>query len=134
MGHDLHTEASLIYRNIFKREIPPFVESRFLKVSEKINQKYPAIKVKNHYKKIAKINDLEALELSGRYLKKHHILSEKFLAMVYIAETIPENYSLFINEKNSIFNGYLSMIFASINTFYKLIKGVFLTMFVKDDQ
>jgi len=122
------SEAEKIYFAIFKRKIPLSIYTHFENISKKINDKYTDEEIKRYYDYIAKIHDIEALELAARYFKKLHILTEKFKIMVYLAETLPENYSVFVSEKNSILSGYLSIAVSIFRTVYKLTKGSFLLM------
>lgn len=121
-------EAEKIYYSIFRKEIPAPLQSHFENVLRRIDERYPEEEIKKYHRCIAEINDIEALELAARYFKKLRILSEKFKIMVYLAETLPENYTVFISEKNNSCGGYISIMASLSRTVYKFTKGTFLFM------
>lgn len=117
-------EAEIIYSSLFNKRIPEQIRQRFNDVSKKIDDNYPQDEVREYYKVINMVGDLEALELAARYLRRMPILTEKFKIMVYLAETIPENYNVFINEDPKGTSGYASMAFSVLRTAVKFPKGL----------
>ena len=91
-------EATKIYRAIFKQDIPAVLRDRFLTVSDKLNQCTDSRELELYYRALWSTPDLEALEVASRYLGRLPVLSLKFRAMVYLAETIPENQHFFVND------------------------------------
>ncbi len=119
-------EAKKIYSAIFKKEIPEIIQSRFEKISSKIDASYSDKETQKYYKYFCETSDLEALEIAGRVLKKLPVLTDKFKVMVYLAETLPENYPLFVNERSQLLIGYFSLFISLLRTGCKLVKGVFI--------
>lgn len=121
-------EAERIYKAIFGTNVPEEIQKHFKITSKKIENLFSEEEVKKYFECIEKVRDLEALELAERYLKKIPVLTEKFRIMVYLAETLPENYNKYINERDNCFLGYLLLICAGFRSFYKFVKGLFLLM------
>lgn len=121
-----NSEADKIYKFISNRQIPKVIIPHFENLSKKIEARFSDLEVKTYYEYIEKVQDLEALELAARHLKRLPILTIKFKIMLYLAETLPENYPKFISEKNNCFSGYLLLTASVIRSVYKLIKGFFL--------
>ncbi|MCK4765917.1 MAG: hypothetical protein KAW12_27200 [Candidatus Aminicenantes bacterium] len=119
-------EADRIYHALFKKKIPPALKKRFQGAVEKLETHYPGEEVGEYYKYLQKVSDLEALELAGRFARKIPLLTDKFRIMVYLAETLPENYPVFINEKDTPTKGYLCMIAIGFRSVWKILKGRYL--------
>jgi len=117
-------DAGKIYFALFGKEIPDNIHRHFKNVSKKIDTNFPRDEVVKYYEFIRKTDDLEALELAARYLRKIPVLTEKFKIMVYLGETMPENYHIFINENPGRFRGYIEMIFSVMRTVIKMMKGL----------
>lgn len=120
------SEAEKIYQAIFNKSIPDSLELHFQNISGKIDAAYLDNEVSKYHECITKVQDLEALEIAARYLKKLPIMTDKFKAMVYLAETRPENYDMFINQRSSRFHAYMLLVSSAVRTLLKMIKGVFL--------
>lgn len=118
-------EAERIYYALFRKKIPESIQYHFEKLSKKLEDVYSEEEIKKYYECIAKINDLEALELAARYLKKFTMLTKKFQIMIYLSETLPENYVMYINEKNNRFFGCLLLMTSTFRTLYKFVLGIF---------
>lgn len=121
--HKLDYEAEKIYHSIFNTDIPETVKKRFNDISGVIDDSFSHDEILKYYDLVRDARDLEALELAARYLNKMPVLTEKFKVMVYLAETIPHNYSVFINETPRQVSAYASIIFAVVRTFLKISKG-----------
>jgi hypothetical protein len=117
-------EAERIYGAIFNRNIPTSVREHFDVLSKKIEGSYSEEEVNKCSEAIMKTRDLEALEVASRYLKKLPLLSEKFKIMVYLAETLPENYMFFVNETQGFISAWISLISSLFRTGYKSVKGM----------
>lgn len=118
-------EAEKIYYAIFKKNIPLSTKNHFDKISEKIDARYPLNEITKYHHLLAKAVDLEAIEVAARYLRTCPILNDKFKLMIFLAETLPENYGVFINEQSRHLSAYLSLAFSVFRTVYKLSKGAF---------
>jgi len=117
-------EAERIYGAIFNRKIPASVQEHFEVISKKIESRYSEEEVDKYLEATEKTSDLEALEVASRYIKKLPLLSEKFKVMVYLAETCPENYRVFVNEEPGFICACLSLISSLFRTGYKSVKGM----------
>jgi hypothetical protein len=118
------TEARKIYAAIFGREIPPLVLDRYVIASKRLNQSVPQPEMDSYYRAMMACGDLEALELAARYTRKYPLLSRKFRLMAYLAETMPENQTFFINERSSFAGGMARSAAGGFRTVYKMLKGL----------
>jgi hypothetical protein len=120
------TEGRKIYAAIFGREIPPVVLDRFVAATKRLNRSVPQAEMDGYYRAMLACNDLEALEVAGRYTHKLLLLSRKFRLMAYLAETLPENQSFFVNERSSFAAGMARSAAGVFRTTFKLFKGLWL--------
>jgi hypothetical protein len=123
---DTDYESEKIYLAIFNKKIPSLIQDRFRNISAKIDGSYSEEEVSKYRECIFKIHDLEAIEVAARFSKKLPILTDKFKVMVYLAETLPENYSIFISEEQKRLSGYMQLVSSLTRTMYKIAKGLFL--------
>jgi len=125
-------EAQKIYRSIFGSKIPPILKERFVAASDAtLNQTISASSLNAYYRVIQQIDDLEALELACRYGRRLPFLQLKFQLMVYLAETLPQNQHFFFNRQKSYLKAVSAMLFGSLYSLFKLLKGVLLLAKVK---
>lgn len=123
-------EAEKIYFSIFKKKIPPFLEKQFLLAAKKIESKFSTDEINTHFKLMYKFSDLAAIEFYSRCRKINPLLSEKFKILISMAETEPDNYNLFHNQKDQLIKGYLSLMSVPFYSVYKFLKGfLLLTLF-----
>lgn len=119
-------EAQRIYYTLFRREIPPLVAERFAQASVLLEANVPPADVAAYRRAIASGADLEALELAARYTHKLPLLTRKLGLMAYLAETLPENQALFINERANFVGGLVRLGVAVLHTVWKMVKGLWL--------
>jgi hypothetical protein len=119
-------EARRIYLSIFGRPIPPIVQERFIAASAQLDRTVSPQELEEYGRLLAACTDLEAVEVAGRYTRRMKLLSRKFRLMVYLAETLPENQSFFVNERSSFLAGLWHSIAGTIWTVLKVIKGLWL--------
>jgi len=117
-------EAERIYHAIFNRKIPTSVLEHFEVLSKRVESRYSEEEVSKYFEAIKKTCDLEALEVASRHLKKMSVISEKFKIMVYLAETCPENYRVFVNEEPGFIRACISLISSLLRTGCKSVKGM----------
>ena len=91
-----------------------------------MNDKVSPPDLEQYYRAIRRVGDLEALEVAGRFTKKLPLLSWKFQAMVYLAETLPENQVYFVNRQTGFFKAGWLIFLGFLRTAYKLVKGFWL--------
>jgi hypothetical protein len=119
-------EAERIYGAIFRQKMPGELKSRFEAAARRIEAGYTKAEIEEYNRCIHKVSDLEALEFAARLRNRLPLLSDKFRAMVFLAETLPEHYPLFINEKDKRLTAYLWLKVIGIASLWKGIKGMFL--------
>jgi hypothetical protein len=119
-------EADKIYFAIFRENIPKIIKHRFDSISKKIDCYYSENEINIYYSYLECVDDLEALELAGRHLKKLPLLSDKFKIMIYIAETFPGNYAVFVNEHSHRILFFLYLALCPFYSLYKFLKGAVL--------
>ncbi len=73
---------------------------------------------------IASDTDLEALELAARYTRRLPLLTRKFRLMAYLAETLPENQSLFISHRDNLPVAFVRVGFMTARTVWLMVKGL----------
>lgn len=116
-------EAQKLYYALFDKKIPSCIETYFASLTEKIDRRFSQEEIDKYFNCLKKVNDIEALELAARHLKKLPILTVKIKTMLYLAETQPENYNEYINEENERCHAYILLICAVFRSSYKLAKG-----------
>ena len=126
-------EAHKIYRSLFHQDVPEIVISRFRGISERLDENISLVDKDQYYHIIRKVDDLEALEIVCRITKKMPLLSRKFQAMVYLAETLPSNQHYFVNDRTNFINAARIVFCSIIWTGYKFIKGIWLTVKMKGE-
>lgn len=126
------SDAAKIYKALFKRDVPVSIEEKYRKAFKALAAEFPEAQVEEYKTAVENINDLEALELAGRYRIKLPLLVHAFMIMVYIAETLPENQNDYIKFKTRQVSGFLSMGYGCCRTVVKLLKGLFLLRKMKN--
>jgi hypothetical protein len=125
-------ETRRIYRSLFNRNPPAVILSRYPFISQRLNARVSRAELERYTLAIGQIEDLEALEVACRFVKKFPLLSWKFQAMVYLAETLPENQAYFVNEQTSFIVGGWQLFTGFLRSAYKLAKGFWLLARLKD--
>lgn len=111
--------------------MPGVLEEQFNGAARKIEGNYSAEEKDEYVRWMDGVSDLEALEYAARFRGRLGILSDKFKAMVYLAETLPENYSRFINERDNLLKGYWLCAIGTLGSIWKLVKGMMILSFKK---
>ncbi len=119
-------EAQRIYHALFRRDVPPVVAERFAQASARLEASLPPAEVAAYQRALASGADLTALELAARYTRKLPLLTRKLGLMAYLAETLPENQALFINEHSSFAAGLVHIAAAVLHTVWQMAKGLWL--------
>ncbi len=125
-------EATRIYRSLFDRNPPAIILARYKLVSEHLNNKVSRLDLERTYQAIRQVEDLEALEIACRFAKKLPLLNWKFQAVLYLAETLPENQPDLVNEQTSFIKGGWLIFMAVLRSAYKLAKGFWLLAGIRD--
>jgi hypothetical protein len=125
--HHLYaTEARSIYRALFDRAIPPILVQRYMPVIERLNATASPAELAEYYRAVETQADLEALELAGRLTGRLALLTRKVQAMVALAETLPENQPLYVNQRSSFAAGAAAIAWAAAHTARQTAKGLWL--------
>ena len=70
--------------------------------------------------------DIEAVEMASRFKSPRNVLTKKIHILIYLAETTPENFPVFINTKNKRFFSFIALACHLVRSIGKFIKGIFL--------
>jgi len=119
-------EAEKIFYSIFKTPIPFSLKERFQRASMSLSAGYTQEELAEHDRAVNRVNDLEALELVARHTKKFPLLVVKVHLMIYLAETLPEYRSFYINRNDAPYKGWSFIFFSSMRTILKFLKGFLL--------
>ena len=106
----LNEEVIYLYKNIFKKHPCQTIIKEYVRANRKL---LPPAETNSLKHIIAQKADFEAIELAWRFKNANNPLTKKIHILMYIAETSPENYEIFLNTKNKqiISLGYLSLYF-----------------------
>jgi hypothetical protein len=102
-------EGQRIYRALFRREIPTILLERYLVAAEQIDGALDEGESAAYYRAVAAQDDLEALEFAARLTGRLPLLSRKFQAMAYLAETLPDHQAYFVAENTSRLKGFAAL-------------------------
>lgn len=120
----IRLEADRIYRALFDSDAPQVIRHRFAQPSAVLNARSVSRDVQRYYHAVEHVRDLEALEVAARVTGRLPLICEKFRVMVYLAETLPENQSHFVNEHDSRWLGLWSILRGGVRTGWKLARGL----------
>ncbi|MBI4698628.1 MAG: hypothetical protein HY758_06900 [Nitrospirae bacterium] len=124
----IKSEAERIYEAIFSAKIPESIQKHFEFLSKRIESQFTVNEITKYNECILNVHDLESLELAARCFNKIPILTLKFRIILYLSETLPENYPEYIKEKDNMLEGYLLLMASLVRTSFKLIKGIILLL------
>jgi len=119
-------EARRIYQVLFSRECPEILISRYVKAVEKLNERLGEEDIRAHQSIMDRVRDIEALEMAARYRGLLSPLTDKFRIMVFLAETLPENYNNFIAQRTGRIFGWMVLLGVGVRSMWKLMKGLWL--------
>ena len=125
-------EGRRIYDALFGRAIPPVLLQRYLTAARRLDGDVDAQALAAYYEAVAGAKDLEALEFAGRLTGRLPLLSRKFQAMVYLAETLPENQGFYVNRRTSFRAGILAIAAATLRSAFKALAGLITLRQVKN--
>ncbi|MFC2161961.1 hypothetical protein ACFLRX_09955 [Acidobacteriota bacterium] len=126
------SDANKIYSALFKEPILPSLEDKYRKAFEALSSGFSEAHVEEYRAAVEGPFDIEALEMAGRFRKRLPLLVQAFNIMVYLAETVPDNQSEYVNFKTRTCLGFLSMAYGLCRSAGKLVKGLFLLRKIKD--
>jgi hypothetical protein len=119
-------EAQRIYRALFDRPVPALVADRFAAASERLEAHASPAELRAYRQAVVDPVDLEALELAARWTRRLPLLTRKFQLMAFLAETLPENQSLFINRRDNLPLAFAQISALTLRTAWLMAKGLLL--------
>jgi hypothetical protein len=120
-NHLIH-EAEYFYQKIFSAPVPRSILEKYIAANrEKMPRPDERIG-----KLVLKKADIEAVEMAWRFKSPRNVLTKKIHILIYLAETTPENFSLFFNTKNRRFFSFILLTAHFMRSVGKFIKGKFL--------
>jgi hypothetical protein len=128
----LKTECIYLCRSIFEFVPPSDLIKAYQQAHQSVLQNYkkndPLLhNFKNFVSKAVQSHyDMEAIEYSLRLNDKSNFLTKKINVLLYIIETQPSSYSIFVNEEDCVLKAYALLFFQTLRSFYKLAKGMIL--------
>jgi hypothetical protein len=117
-------ESVRIYQALFDRPIPPMVAERFAAGSARLEAHASPGELACYRAAVSADLDLEALELAARYIHRLPLLTRKFRLMAYLAETVPENQSVFISHRDNLPGALLRVGFMTLRSAWLMAKGL----------
>lgn len=125
-GKKKQDEAERIYHAIFRAQIPPIIKERYFRAAGILFSRFSSEENRAFKVALARVSDLEALEIAARLRRKMPPLVFRFRLMVHLAENLPDNQSVFVNSRNQRILGYFSLLCGGLRTLFKSVKGLFL--------
>jgi hypothetical protein len=125
-------EADRIYRAIFRTPIPPELRIRYQRAIEVLERSADPAEVSHFQIALARVGDLEALEIACRLRRRLPQLSLRFQVMVHLAEVLPQNQGFFVNDRPRVLRGWLAILSGMFLTVGKVLKGLILMLRLQD--
>jgi hypothetical protein len=119
-------EAERLYAALFGEPVPGVIAERFGLASAQLEANTAAEELRVYRRALARVADLEALELACRLTGRLGILSRKFHLMVCLAETLPQNRAHFIKDRDARLAAGAALLAGALRTATKLVKGILL--------
>ncbi|MEZ4771227.1 MAG: hypothetical protein R2844_22760 [Caldilineales bacterium] len=123
---DPDVEARLIYRALFGGTIPDILARRYAQAARRLDQDAEASDLAAVARLVDAGADLEAAELAGRLTGRLPLLTRKFTAMTYLAETLPDHQRYFVARRSSLVAGTAVLAWSGLLTAVKLARGLWL--------
>jgi len=120
----LADEVFYFYEELFSVPAPKVIVDRYIEANLKLLPER-SIEVR---KLVLKRVDIEAVEMAWRRENPKNILTRKLHILVYLAESIPENFPLFFNQEKRWLYAVLLLARRTFCSVGKLLKGKFLMM------
>lgn len=116
----LKNEGEFFYKKIFRRPALPEIIKEYVRANKHLLEEEERTSLK---KLTSKRADIEAIEIAWRFKHEYNLLTKKIHILLYVSEAVPQNYELFINEKNRKFISFFSISFNFFRSVYKFLKG-----------
>jgi hypothetical protein len=117
-------EGRRIYQALFRRSMPPILFERYLTAAERLDASLDASQLSAYYAAIESRDDLEALEFAARLTGRLPLLSRKFQAMAYLAETLPDHQVFFVSQRSNRLMALASLASNGVQAVVLGVKGL----------
>ena len=125
-GEERAFEAQAIYWALFRGESPAVLAQRYGQAARELDKLAAPRDIALVQRLLAQRADLEAAELAGRLTGRLPLLTRKFTAMTYLAETLPDHQRFFVSRRSSQVAGVAALGWASLLTAVQLARGLWL--------
>jgi ribosomal protein S18 acetylase RimI-like enzyme len=115
-----------IYNVLFPGPVPPKLSERFRAAWRQREADYTEPERVAYRRAVARVGDLEALELACRRSKRLPILSDQVVLMSYLAETLPEHYGRYVGPAPGRLRACGALAAACSRSTWKYTKGLLL--------
>ncbi len=119
----LEKEVIYLYKKIFGEFPSQIIIKEYIKANNLLLSEQERLKLKEI---ILKKADIEAIEIASRIKFKNNLLTKKIHILMYLAETIPQNFETFISVKNRRIFSFIDLTYNFVRTIYKFLKGMIL--------
>ena len=124
-------EAQSVYWALFRGDAPFILIQRYEQAARQLDGAANPGDISAIHQLLAQRADLEAAELAGRLTGRLPLLTRKFSAMTYLAETLPDHQRFYINSRSSLAGGVMMLTWAGMLTAVKLARGLWLLRSVR---
>ena len=124
-------EAQSVYWALFRGDAPFILIQRYEQAARQLDAAANPGDIAAVHQLLAQRADLEAAELAGRLTGRLPLLTRKFSAMTYLAETLPDHQRFYINSRSSLAGGVMMLTWAGMLTAVKLARGLWLLRSVR---
>ncbi len=119
----LEKEVIYLYKKIFGKFPSQIIIKEYIRANNFLLSEEERLKLKVI---ILKKVDVEAIEMASRLKFANNLLKRKIHILIYLAETIPQNFETFISVKNRRLFAFINLAYNFVRTIYKFVKGKFL--------
>lgn len=124
---DTHrTEAQAIYRALFGGEAPELLSQRYRRAAQEMDRRADPRQLAAVQQLLEQGVNLEAAELAGRLTGRLPLLTRKFAAMTYLAETLPDHQMFYVNRRTDRAAGLAALTWSAALTALRLAQGLWL--------
>ncbi len=119
----LEREVVYFYKVIFGEFPPKVIIMEYIKANNLLLHEGERLRLKEI---ILKKADIEAIEIASRLKFTNNLLTRKIHILMYLSETIPQNFETFISVKNRRVFSLIDLTYNFVRTIYKFLKGMIL--------
>jgi hypothetical protein len=119
-------EGERLYHAVFGAAPPRVVVERFIAAAAILESSAPPEERARYHAVLARVGDVEAIELAARYRRRLPLLSDHMRLLVYLAESVSDTQHHFVKRRASRAAAYAAVATGALRTMYKMIKGALL--------